>query len=69
MYVSMNSTIFIKTTTREPLKHIGIKGQTYDELINQLVDVKSAFQHYVHVQPHTAMLDSNSIGNQSETGG
>ena len=45
----MSSTIFIKTATRERLKNLGIKGQTYDELINQLIDVKNAFQHYVQI--------------------
>lgn len=43
----MSSTIFIKTTTRERLKRLGIKGQTYDDVINQLIDIKNAFQRYV----------------------
>jgi hypothetical protein len=32
------STILIETITRERLKEIGRKGQTYDDLINQLID-------------------------------
>jgi hypothetical protein len=47
--VYMSSTIFIKTATRERLKHIGIKGQTYDDLINQLVDMKDASQRSTSV--------------------
>lgn len=31
------STILIETSTRERLKEIGRKGQTYDELINHLL--------------------------------
>jgi len=34
-------TILIKNTTRERLKNIGKKGQTYDELINELIALKS----------------------------
>jgi hypothetical protein len=59
----MSSTIFIKTRTRERLKHLGIKGQTYDDLINQLIDIKNAFQHYVKINlpAYVSELDSNSI--------
>ena len=59
----MSSTIFIKTTTRERLKNLGIKGQTYDELINQLIDVKNAFQHYVQIDlpVHVSEPDGNSV--------
>jgi hypothetical protein len=32
------TTIQIRQVTRERLKHQGRKGQTYDELINQLID-------------------------------
>lgn len=32
------STILVETRTRERLKHQGRKGQTYDELINRLID-------------------------------
>jgi hypothetical protein len=31
------STILIQSTTRENLKQLGTKGQTYDQLINQLI--------------------------------
>jgi|SRR3954449_1624528 len=48
-----NSNIFIKTATRERLKHLGSKGQTYDELINQLID--STFQHYTRVSLPTSV--------------
>ncbi len=60
----MSSTIFIKTSTRERLKHIGTKGQTYDELINQLVDVKNAFKHSTPISTptHIDKLNSSSKG-------
>ncbi|MDQ6862393.1 MAG: hypothetical protein M3044_01070 [Thermoproteota archaeon] len=32
------STILVETKTRERLKYQGRKGQTYDDLINQLID-------------------------------
>jgi hypothetical protein len=32
-----NSTILIRSTTRESLKDIGKKGQTYDEIIYELL--------------------------------
>ncbi|MGI8831049.1 MAG: DUF7557 family protein [Nitrososphaeraceae archaeon] len=35
------STILIRNQTRERLKRIGYKGQTYDELINVLLDLNS----------------------------
>jgi hypothetical protein len=40
----IKSTILIKGTTRERLKHRGSKGETYDNLINRLLneDGKSA---------------------------
>ena len=34
------TTILIKTTTREKLRHMGRKNQTYDQLINQLIKRK-----------------------------
>ena len=34
------TTILIKTTTREKLRHIGRKNQTYDQLINDLIKRK-----------------------------
>jgi predicted CopG family antitoxin len=33
-------TILIKNRTRRRLKQLGVKGETYDELINQLIDMK-----------------------------
>ena len=37
-----NSTILIRNITRERLKQTGYKGQTYDELINELLDLKNS---------------------------
>ena len=34
------STILVRDETRERLKEIGKKGQSYDELINQLLENK-----------------------------
>jgi hypothetical protein len=34
------STILIESITREKLKQIGRKGETYDDLINQLLQKK-----------------------------
>jgi predicted CopG family antitoxin len=34
------STILVRDETRERLKELGRKGQSYDELINQLLEVK-----------------------------
>jgi predicted CopG family antitoxin len=34
------STILIESMTRERLKEIGRKGQSYDQLINHLLDIK-----------------------------
>jgi hypothetical protein len=33
-------TILIKNRTRERLRQIGSKGQTYDQLINELIDAR-----------------------------
>jgi predicted CopG family antitoxin len=38
------TTIVIKTTTREKLRHIGRKNQTYDQLINELIERKGNSQ-------------------------
>jgi hypothetical protein len=35
-----NSTILLKSTTREQLKEIGRKNQTYDQLIVELIKLK-----------------------------
>ena len=42
MMENHNSTILIRNVTRERLKHTGYKGQTYDELINELLDLKNS---------------------------
>jgi hypothetical protein len=34
------STILVNTRTRERLKYQGRKGETYDELINKLIDTQ-----------------------------
>jgi hypothetical protein len=38
----MKSTILLKSETREKLKHIGYKGQSYDQLIDELIAYKIA---------------------------
>jgi hypothetical protein len=38
----MKSTILLKSETREKLKHIAYKGQSYDELIDELITYKIA---------------------------
>jgi hypothetical protein len=35
------TTILVESTTRERLRQIGRKNQTYDELINELIEIKS----------------------------
>jgi hypothetical protein len=35
-----NTTILVKNKTRERLREIGKKNQTYDQLINELIKVK-----------------------------
>ena len=42
MYTSImrKSTILIESITRERLKQMGRKGQSYDQLINQLIEKK-----------------------------
>lgn len=39
MYMS-KTTILVEDTTRELLRHIGRKNQTYDQLINELIKFK-----------------------------
>lgn len=36
----MSTTILLKRKTRNELRDIGSKGQTYDELINELIKLK-----------------------------
>ena len=64
----MSSTIFIKTRTRERLKHLGIKGQTYDNLINQLIDIQNAEKHSVQInlRAYGSEPDSNSIKSEAK---
>lgn len=38
--MSNSGTILIKNTTKRRLKYLGHKNQTYDELINELLDLK-----------------------------
>jgi len=38
-YIMSKSTILIESATRQLLKEIGRKGQTYDQLIVQLINV------------------------------
>lgn len=38
--MGISSTIAIRRGTRDMLKEIGRKGETYDELIRQLINVK-----------------------------
>ena len=35
------STVLVESSTRERLKKIGKKGQSYDELINELIDSRN----------------------------
>lgn len=39
--MSNSGTILIKNATKRRLKYIGHKDQTYDELINELLDLKN----------------------------
>jgi predicted CopG family antitoxin len=36
----MKSTIIVQRSTRERLKQVGRKGESYDDLINALLDMK-----------------------------
>lgn len=39
------TTILIETKTRQQLKEIGRKGQTYDEVLRELIAKKNNIQH------------------------
>jgi hypothetical protein len=52
----MTTTIIVKTKTRNELKQIGLKGQTYDQVINELIRLKRNGQ---------ALLDSRFASQQS----
>lgn len=43
--MSDSGTILIKNTTKRRLKYLGHKDQTYDELINELLDQKNGHRH------------------------
>jgi hypothetical protein len=43
--MSGRGTILIKNRTKRHLKSIGHKDQTYDELINELLDQKNGHRH------------------------
>jgi hypothetical protein len=45
--MSNSGTILIKNTTKRRLKYLGHKDQTYDELINELIDQKNGHGHLV----------------------
>lgn len=42
-----SSTILIKNTTRERLKRMGSKAQTYDQLINRLIDLSRNKKYHI----------------------
>ena len=42
------STILIRSPTRERLKQVAYKGQTYDDIINYLIDLKIRIQEQAH---------------------
>jgi predicted metal-dependent hydrolase len=50
------------------LKHLGIKGQTYDNLINQLIDIQNAEKHYVQINlpAYGSEPGSNSIKSEAK---
>jgi hypothetical protein len=54
----MQGTILIKNSTRERLRQLGIKGQTYDSVINQLIDLKGKNSNW-------GLLDDRLQGLQS----
>lgn len=47
-----HSTILIRNPTRERLKHVAYKGQTYDDIINYLIDLKIRGIQSVQKQAH-----------------
>jgi predicted CopG family antitoxin len=46
IYAMVKHTILVRDETRERLKEIGKKGQSYDELINQLLKSKNSNSIY-----------------------
>lgn len=56
-----NSTILIKSTTRDSLKEIGRKNQTYDQLLLELIKLKRNSQNLrVHRVESLQSLESNN---------
>ena len=43
-------TVLIKVITKERLKKSGFKGQTYDQIINELLDLKSEHEQLLREQ-------------------
>jgi predicted CopG family antitoxin len=39
--MNTRTTVLVESSTRERLKKIGKKGQSYDDLINELIDSKN----------------------------
>jgi hypothetical protein len=54
--MNKHSTILLRSTTREHLKQIGKKGQTYDEIIDNLLRTNKTKKH---------SLDSRLVALQS----
>jgi hypothetical protein len=52
--MELQSTIAISRSTRDILKQIGNKSQTYDEIINELIQLKENWKQ--------DLLDRNGIG-------
>ena len=43
MGLEMVTTIQVKESTRDLLKSVGEKGETYDQIIHELVEIRGAF--------------------------
>jgi hypothetical protein len=50
------TTILVERKTRKSLKQIGIKGQTYDEIINKLIETKAT--KWIGEQQSSKSVDS-----------
>ena len=57
------STILVRDETRERLKEIGKKGQSYDELINQLLENKNtnSINRRTQASNHSGWTDEGSV--------
>jgi hypothetical protein len=60
-----NVTILIKSETRERLKKIGIKSQTYDEIISELIDQKLGRKNAALVSNRPKIMQSENGTNSS----